>query len=114
MLNFFHFKISTDHIYDIDLTLDVLTSNNENKNNEIKNFVIDDDKYKTSDLIEKIKNDPDIAESFEEINLHNCEFSQLTNNILRSFRSLRKLILSFNNLNSLKDLNYLVSVFGLI
>lgn len=108
-------KIQNDQIYDIDLTLDVLTSNNDNKQYEVKNNVNSAetiemfDQYRKNEFTEKIKEDPNSAENFEEINLHDSELSLVNQNIFKSFRHVRKLILSFNNLTSIKDISYLVS-----
>jgi hypothetical protein len=92
----------------------VLTSNNENKESEKNNMKNQESldlfaKYKKNELAEKIKNDPSVAEDFEEINLHDCELLLVSPNIYKSFRNVRKLIVSFNNITNIKDINYLVS-----
>ena len=91
------------------MTLDALTSNEK----DIKNFInetIEVDQYKSCALAERIKEDPNFAETFEDINLHNCELSLVSQSLFKSFRSVQKLVLSFNNLTTLKDICYLVSI----
>jgi Leucine-rich repeat (LRR) protein len=45
----------------------------------------------------------------EELNLHNCELTELDNDPFKNTRSLKKLTLSFNKLKSIRELNTLVS-----
>jgi len=46
----------------------------------------------------------------EELNLHNCELTELNNDPFRNTRNLKKLTLSFNKLKSIRELNTLVSL----
>ena len=93
----------------------MLTSNNENKESEINILKNGEsmelfDQYKNNELAEKIKNDPSVAENLEEINLHDSDLSLVSPSIYKSFRNVHKLVISFNNITNIKDINYLVSL----
>lgn len=67
--------------------------------------------------LSKLMPNPSVEPNYnliEELNLHNCELTELDNDPFRNTRNLKKLTLSFNKLKSIRELNTLVFIYGII